>query len=768
MVKRSLQVSAEGIKKAKAAFKNKGWTQEYLASEVGLETRQPIWKFFTGKPIDRHFFYEICFALEINPEEIMENSVYQNTESLDELETEADAIDKIIQKTRQKYSEKIQGQCGILHFLDVPRPIKLNDIYVDVNILEEINSQRWVEFNDLQASGVNYLGDNQTFHGSPEPIPSQLVIEKYAKLVVLGKPGSGKTTFLQFIALHCIQGFLLAHYLPIFISLKNFAEDTEHEKINLLHYINHEVSKYNSPSENDIIWEEGRYLLLLDGLDEVPQSEIDRVIKDIRYLSDNFYKNRIIITSRLATLNYNFRGFTEVEIANFSPSQISAFAEKWFLACTKNSQKAAKMQTVDFIQKLNLPENQQIKELAITPILLNLTCLVFHYLGDFPKQRSQLYHQGVELLLVRWDETRGIKRDNTYRHLSLANKLKLLSYLAHSTFQKSEYFFTINKLQQLISNFLETRLAITSQNTHELELDTFAIVKAIESQHGLLLEQARGIYTFSHLTFQEYFTAREIVNSQNIQTELVSHLWEKRWREIFLLAAEMLPSLNDLLRLMQLEIAQKIQSNEKLLIILNWIREKASSISIKSIYRQAAIRAFYFNLCLPPDNRLYRNQNLALLLDNRLANNLDVDLSLDLASIHALAVAMTIQSEIFHQRLSTLLLTLELDKLILDNPDYLAALHNLKHQLPSTDKNKSSLQLWWQNHGEDWINKLRNLMIEYRQIGYNWHLDSRDLEVITSYWESQQLLINCCGNISDDSASDILNQILFTAENNFC
>lgn len=67
MAKRSLQASAEGIRKAKQAFRRKGWTQEYLAGEVGLETRQPIWKFFTGKAIDRlRNFDHICSRKSIN------------------------------------------------------------------------------------------------------------------------------------------------------------------------------------------------------------------------------------------------------------------------------------------------------------------------------------------------------------------------------------------------------------------------------------------------------------------------------------------------------------------------------------------------------------------------------------------------------------------------------------------------------------------------------------------------------------------------------
>ena len=57
-------------------------------------------------------------------------------------------------------------------------------------------------------------------------------------------------------------------------------------------------------------------------------------------------------------------------------------------------------------------------------------------------------------------------------------------------------------------------------------------MKSIEAQHGLLVERAKGIYSFSHLTFQEYFTAQKIVNDQRLP-DLVEHITEKRWREVF-------------------------------------------------------------------------------------------------------------------------------------------------------------------------------------------------------------------------------------------
>src|SRR5689334_15248979 len=138
MAKRSLQASAEGIRKAKQAFKRKGWTQEYLAAEVGLETRQAIWKFFTGKPIDRHVFNDICFVLELDVSEIVQPHATDESRLLD-LPLD---IETLVQKLRSVSYENIQVQCGTVQILDIARPIKLNDIYIDVDVLEEINSRR--------------------------------------------------------------------------------------------------------------------------------------------------------------------------------------------------------------------------------------------------------------------------------------------------------------------------------------------------------------------------------------------------------------------------------------------------------------------------------------------------------------------------------------------------------------------------------------------------------------------------------------------------
>ena len=93
-----------------------------------------------------------------------------------------------------------------------------------------------------------------------------------------------------------------------------------------------------------------------------------------------------------------------------------------------------------------------------------------------------------------------------------------------------------------------------------LDLDSEAILKAIESQHGLVVERARGIYSFSHLTFQEYFTAKYIVDSQkklSLPTLVKQHFLDPKWREVWLLTTEMLTDAEELVVAMHQQISQR-------------------------------------------------------------------------------------------------------------------------------------------------------------------------------------------------------------------
>ncbi|MCT7979320.1 NACHT domain-containing protein [Laspinema olomoucense] len=468
-------------------------------------------------------------------------------------------IEFLVQQAREMVRAYIQSECGTMRVLDMNHPIGLDDIYTHVNILESITGRRRKGIPDL-LQHCNSEDFERFALGKiiEERVPGLEAIAKYSKLIILGKPGAGKTTFLKHLAIQCLNRKFLGNRIPIFITLKDFAEAANHPS--LLEYI---AQSHNCVSLSEIIHQR-QALVLLDGLDEVREEDSHRVLNQIRDFSTDFRDNHFVLTCRIAALEYTFEKFTEVEIADFDTTQISNFANKWF----KN--KAVKPET--FINQIE--NNPRIQELATSPLLLTLLCLTFEETGDFPANRSELYKEGLDVLLKKWDAKRGIYRDQVYKKLSPQRKEDLLSKIALTTFEAGDYFFKQKEAERYITDYIRN---LPNANTDEeaLQLDSEAVLRSIEAQHGLLIERAKAIYSFSHLTFHEYFTAREIIINQQSSEEalqkLVSHLTDRKWREVFLLAAGMSSLADKLLLLMKHETGHLIHGYKGLQQILYWV-----------------------------------------------------------------------------------------------------------------------------------------------------------------------------------------------------
>lgn len=672
-------------------------------------------------------------------------------------------IDALVQEVRQHYHDRIQHQCGKMLLVN-KLEVDLDYLCVDINILKDIPSQRYSNIFEKTRNFDPTSDDHEHFYLGKERyqrVPGLEVVEAHCKLLVLGKPGSGKTTFLQYVAINCDQGRLQSDRVPIFIKLFRYAEDTKENKLSLLNYIDREfcIQGIDHPQAAEILLQQGKCLILLDGLDEVPEVDSQEVLKRVRQFCDCYHKNSIIITCRINAQAYKFDSFTQVEVADFNQVQIEAFAQKWFMAVAKGDKKAGEAKKEEFIEKLQ--ENRRIFDLAVTPILLNLTCLVFEDMGDFPSSRAKLYQQGLDILLRKWDEFRGIQRHELYGGLDLEDKKKLLNHVAAITFEKNLYFFEQDEIERYITDYFSN---LPNTKTERSQQYSEAVLKLIESQHGLLIERAQGIYSFSHLTFHEYFTARETVfGTQPLEkalSNLVSHITEIRWREVFLLAVGMLPSVDHLLPLMKKRI-DAIILDDKLQQFLIWVRQK--EISVEVSYKSATIRALYFTQEL----EIVFHSLIDKFDDTDLASKIDSVLKRDLEEFNDCEYFTNpdLHTDGFLSEILTRALRLckgtphEFDAVSIRHEipmafceatdEIVQLLEELENQLrvPAIDKeNKWNVEKenkWWKVNGSAWADTLRAGMIKHRNIGYDWQFSKQQKELLEQYYYANKLLVDC-------------------------
>jgi len=461
------------------------------------------------------------------------------------------------------YIENYKNRYCFLKVLGMREPVKLESVYTEVQFLDDY-AIRSFEIKDLEH--FYRQSNNRRFQlpdqGKHEGIT---VANDQQYLMVLGGPGSGKSTFLRKIGLESLKGQEGAfnhNCIPVFIELKRF---TSYD-INIENFIAGEFKSCEFPEPEQFTHqalERGKLLILLDGLDEVPTKNSTNVINHIQHFVDTYNKNRFIASCRTAAYRSSFNHFSNVAMADFDDQQILQFIDNWFQsAADKQAQTADRCW--ELLQK---PENSAAKELAQTPLLLTFLCLVYDRSQNFPNNRSFLYRRALQILLEEWASEKRIYQQEIYQGLSNEIEQILLSEIAYKNFNSDRLFFSQRDVVQQIEAFSASNLN-APQN-----LDGEAVLNAIVVQQGILVERAENVFSFSHLTLQEYLTAKYIDDHYLVEQLVTEHLTDERWKEVFLLVAGLMDGGADNLLLLMEKEAKKYINTPKLRTLLNWAEQ---------------------------------------------------------------------------------------------------------------------------------------------------------------------------------------------------
>jgi tetratricopeptide (TPR) repeat protein len=469
----------------------------------------------------------------------------------------------------RKYIENYTDRHGQLRVLGMGKPVSLESIYTWVNFAP-VFVQTFQTVN-AQEEAFRNRAFSEKEHRSGMEVVNQ---EQY--LMVLGAPGMGKTTFLRKVGLEALkqnQGEYHHSCIPVLLELRKYRWDKA-TGINLREKIAEEFQNCGLPEYQgctERLLEQGKLLILFDGLDEVPTELLGQMTGAIKDLVDRYSKNRFIASCRIAAYRsfQNFSRFTDVAIADFDEQQIQCFIESWFKSHDR-SEWGNECQI-----RLNSDDHKATRELAQTPLLLTLICILFLKRGEFPTKKATLYDKALSTLLEEWDTSKQIVRQQHYKGLNSQGKEIMLAEIAYSSFTGNKLFFLQEEISQQIEQILKEMLS------REQQINGRDVLRALEEQHGLLVNRYEDVYSFSDLSIQEFLTAKHIVDNQlNLQDLVDQHLFDSRWRRIFLFLSG-LRKADDLLVAIDHRLQAYI-STPNLQSLLDWANQ-ATDINSKDI-----------------------------------------------------------------------------------------------------------------------------------------------------------------------------------------
>jgi formylglycine-generating enzyme required for sulfatase activity len=444
--------------------------------------------------------------------------------------------------------------------------VTLHQVYVNLDVVAPVRT----EDEDAHAWGLRLARGEGKGRTS---LLEALAHPEAARVVLLGNPGSGKTTFVNYLTYHLAEAAAngstsdlpqpLQDLWPVRLILREVASHLPPEECGtaamLWDAVHADLSQRLGASAADRLLPtlqrrllRSGGLFLLDGLDEVPEAGRRRrcLLEAIQALIDCLPDGgRVVLTARpyaYADPDWQLPDLPILSLAPFNEGQVTYFVDRWYQAVRPAmgwTPATAEERGRRLAQALQ--ERPRLGDLASRPLLLTLMATLHTSWGQLPEDRADLYEESVKLLLARWQRAREVRTADGEREQqpglatalgitepAVRTALEKLAYQAHQRQGSSA------QRDDAPADVPEGEVLMVFAPLLPEDINPRRVLAYLENRTGLLMGRREHVYAFLHRSFQEYLAACHLADTErDFGARLRELVWEDLdwWREVFLL-----------------------------------------------------------------------------------------------------------------------------------------------------------------------------------------------------------------------------------------
>ena len=447
------------------------------------------------------------------------------------------------EKARKRYLETLHRHCNVLPLAalggeeGITDEVTLENVYIALDVRKPVS-------NSPLGGAVGRKG--QGLEPEDTVAPALAAAAEINRLVLLGNPGSGKSTFVRQLAARLAAAHLglgpppmgfEPSLVPVFTVLRDLKphletlsfigraeEDQERDLADMLwRQWQSDLEKSGSGDFAEALRDQlvrGDVLIVFDGLDELPEKLRPAAGKAIRAVLQWYPAKRIIVTCRIRSYTGKtvVPGFLPYTLLPFDEEKIGAFTTAWYRAQASLGRVCGGAPDERAADLRKAAVGTELREMASNPMLLTTMAIIHQKEIGLPRERVRLFSTAIQVLLNRWQKRKGLDVSERLAGV-LCDDSKLRTILERVAYEAH------NQVKGKAADLTRGELLILMEQPNYMGDTSLAgeFLNYVDQRAGVLVGHggdAEGnypsSYSFPHRAFQEYLAGCYLVGSRAV------------------------------------------------------------------------------------------------------------------------------------------------------------------------------------------------------------------------------------------------------------